>query len=123
MDTSAGSAGTLDTGSRKLDFAWFGSASPIGEAATTAVAAGPSALMTFANPTRRSVTANLRGALASTVTVPAGGSISVGASTGVVGIEGASGLIAAISYAGPGALAGYPVFPSSLSASTVVVTH
>jgi Family of unknown function (DUF5719) len=122
-DAGVASGATLDTGTRLLDFAWFPSAATLGTDATTAVAAGPAPQLTLANPTKHAVAVRLSGAVSTGVSVPAGQSMTVAASTGIVGLTGASGLVAAVSYAGSGAVAGYPVAPSTLQSVSVTVTH
>ncbi|MGN6742121.1 MAG: DUF5719 family protein, partial [Amnibacterium sp.] len=58
-----------------------------------------------------------------TVTVPAGATVATDVSAGVGTLTGGTGLRAAVSLAGPDAVAAYPVAPADQAAHPVRVTH
>jgi hypothetical protein len=103
---------------RGIDFAWFAAASLLTTTPAVAVVNAPSPVLSIVNPgAARSV--RLSGALTQTVRVPAEGSVAVPVRRGVVVLHGASGLRAAVSYAGSDAIAGYPVAASDQEARAI----
>ena len=121
MNTAATTATTATA--RGIDLAWIAAADPLGPSATVAVADGPGATLSFANPTDHAVSVKVAGVGGSTVQVPAGGTAVTGVHAGLGTLSGGSGLRAAVSYAGSGALAAYPVTPADQAAHPVRVTH
>lgn len=111
------------TGSgRGIDIAWFVAAPALGGTASVAVPDGPDALLSLANPTTAVTHVTLTGATGTTVDVPAGRSVAVPVSDGMVTLTGTGGLRGALSWAGPGALAGLPLQPAAPTARAVHVT-
>jgi len=102
----AGARVSTVTATGAADFAWLGSSSPLGDPALVRVAAGPSPRLHLANPTDTNVSVTVEsGAGGREVTVPAGGSVSTTVTAGSNAAIGASGLIGAVTYSGPGRLA------------------
>ena len=124
MDAASGMNGTATTATaRGIDLAWIAAADPLGSSATVAVADGPGATLSFANPTDRAVSVKVAGVGSATVKVPAGGTAVTTVHAGVGTLTGGSGLRAAVSYAGSDAVAAYPVAPADQAAHPVRVTH
>ena len=122
--TGSGMNGTATTATaRGIDLAWIAAADPLGSQATVAVADGPGATLSFANPTDRAVSVKVAGVGAATVKVPAGGTAVTTVHPGVGTLTGGTGLRAAVSYAGSDAVAAYPVAPADQAAHPVRVTH
>jgi hypothetical protein len=127
VDTSTGSSSaTTDTSStstaRGIDFAWFAAAQPLSATSAVAVVSAPTPLLSIENAgAARTVT--LSGAVRRTVRVPANGAIAVPVTRGVIVLHGAGGLRAAVSYAGSGAVAGYPVAAADQEARAVRITR
>ncbi|GAA4265341.1 DUF5719 family protein [Frondihabitans peucedani] len=107
-----------------IDLAWTGSAPRISGTTMFAVAQGPNATLTLANPTGKAVAATLRSASGAptTLTVPAGSSTLQLLRTGtVLTLSKADGLRAAVSYSAGARIAAYPLFsPSSVSSPVKV---
>jgi hypothetical protein len=118
---TAGSGTTVDRGA---DLAWFAASPPLGAEAAAAVPAGPSPQLSLTNagdqPVRPTVTGTAGSA---TITVPAGGTVTIPVPQGVVHVRNARGLAGAISLAGSGAIAGFPVAQAGQSAHRVHVTY
>jgi hypothetical protein len=124
-DTGSATTTTVDPSAttstaRGIDLAWIAAAEPLGASAAVAVADGPSPNVSLANPGDRPVTARLG---SQSLTVPAGGTTSVPVEPGVVVLTRSAGLRAAVSFAGPDAVAAYPVAPADQAARPVRVTH
>ena len=131
VDTSTGtsSTGTSSTNAdaaatstaRGIDFAWFAAAPELSATAAVAVVGAPSPVLSIVNPgAARSV--QLSGSVTQTVRVPAKGAVAVPVTPGVIVLRGAVGLRAAVSYAGPDALAGYPVAAADQEARAVRIS-
>ncbi|HEY8318244.1 MAG TPA: DUF5719 family protein [Amnibacterium sp.] len=118
----SGSGATTAT-ARGIDLAWIAAGDPLGSSATVAVASGPGATLSFANPTDHEVSVRLARVSGSTVKVPARGTAATTVKAGIGTISGANGLRAAVSYAGADALSAYPVAPADQAAHPVRVTH
>lgn len=106
------------------DLAWFSAAPALEDSTFFVVAAGPSPLLTLANRTTADVEVDLvesRSGEGTTVTVPAGGSVSLPMSRGAYVLAGATGLAAAVTFAAPGALAAYVLAPDRPVAGPLVV--
>lgn len=117
-------AGTATTATaRGIDLAWIAAAEPLGTDATVAVGDGPSPMLTLANAASAAVKVQLSGTTGASLTVPAGGTASVAVQPGMGTLRGASGLRAAVSFAGSAAVAAYPVLPADQAAHPVRVTH
>lgn len=122
--SSAGGGTSSNTSTtRGIDLAWFSAAPPLSATAAVAVTADPSPMLSIANPGRAPRTVRLSGAIDQTVVVPANGSLAVTADAGLIVLRGTDGLSAAVSYAGPRALAGYPVTPADQEARAVRVSQ
>ncbi|MDQ1660292.1 MAG: hypothetical protein QOJ68_272, partial [Blastococcus sp.] len=124
-DTGSATTTTVDPSAttstaRGIDLAWIPAAEPLGASAAVAVADGPSPNVSLANPGNRPVTARLG---SQSLTVPAGGTTSIPVEPGVIVLTGSAGLRAAVSFAGPDAVAAYPVAPADQAARPVRVTH
>lgn len=119
--TDGGGTPTVDRGA---DLAWFPASAPLGAQAVAAVAEGPSPVLTLTNPGSTPVTARTSGAAgAATLSVGAGRTVSMAVGEGVLRVSGARGLVGSVSYAGTGAIAGYPVVQAGQSAHPVRVTY
>ncbi|RLK47741.1 DUF5719 family protein [Microbacterium telephonicum] len=109
------------------DFAWYAAAPELGERSLAVVADGPSPVLTLTNDGASDVTVTVTAGAGTDapveVTVPAGGAAQVDATAGDAYVleTSASGIRASVTYAGAGALAGYPVAPSDAAAADVVV--
>ncbi|BDZ51493.1 hypothetical protein GCM10025867_37340 [Frondihabitans sucicola] len=102
-----------------IDLAWVGAAPALAGSTMLAVAQGPDATLTLANPTTKAISARLQsiGGTPTTLTVPAGASLTQKLSTGSVGtLTKANGLRAAVSYSASGRIAAYALFsPTAVS--------
>lgn len=116
------STGTTAT-ARGIDLAWIAAAQPLGATAAVAVGDGPGAMLSFTNPTRKAVTVRISGVGGASLTVPAGGTAATAVKAGTGTLAGASGLTAAVSFAGDDAVAAYPIAPADQAAHAVRVTH
>ena len=131
VDTSGSSSATAATpgatptsSARGIDLAWIPAGAPLGRTAAVAVAAAPSPMLTLANPTSAPVTVRVaRRSGTSSVAVPANGTASIAVSAGVLTLTGAGEVRAAVSYAGTGAIAGYPAVPADQAAMPVRISH
>lgn len=109
------------------DFGWFVAADAISAPALVAVAAGSSPTMTIVSSTGEPQTVVLTAASGTgaktDVSVPGSGSVTVPVRAGeVYRVDPGTGSVrAAVTYAGAGAVAGYPVAPSASAASAVTV--
>lgn len=129
-DGPSDSAGTTSTPTgtsatstaRGIDLAWFAAAPRLSATAAVAVVAAPSPLLTIAS-TGAAATVRLSGATDRTVQVPAKGAIAVPVTRGLIVLRGAAGLVAGVSYAGPDAVAGYPVAAADQAARAVRISR
>lgn len=107
-----------------IDLAWTGSAPRITGTTMFAVASGPNATLTLANPTGKAVSATVQATKGAptTITVPAGSSATQLLRTGtVLTLSKADGLRAAVSYSAGGRIAAYSLFsPTSVSSPVKV---
>ncbi|MBN9210053.1 MAG: large extracellular alpha-helical protein [Microbacterium sp. 71-36] len=107
------------------DFAWYAPAPSFGSSGLVAVAPGAGAALVVATDAARgpaSVTLTPpAGGAPVTVTVPAGGSATVPVGAGVYELSPDRPVHAAVSYAAPGALAGYPLWPADAAAGALTV--
>lgn len=111
------------TGSgRGIDTAWFAAAPALGATTPAAVPDGPGARLSLTNPTAVSAHLTLRGSTAATVEVPAGRTVAVPVSRGLLTITGTDGLRGALSWAGDGALAGLALQRSAPAVRPIHVT-
>jgi hypothetical protein len=119
--TDGGGTPTVDRGA---DLGWFPASATLGSEAVAAVPEGPSPVLSLTNPGSGTVTAKVFGAAGtSTLVVRAGRTESVPVAEGVLRVRGARGLVGAVSFAGTGAIAGYPVTQAGQSAHAVHVTY
>lgn len=120
----APTGGGTTTTDRGADLAWFAASPPFGSEAAAAVPAGPSPQLSLTNPGDTAVKATVTGAGGRrNVTVGAGGTVTLPVAEGIVRVGDARGLVGAISLAGRGAIAGYPVAQAGQSAHRVHVTY
>lgn len=108
------------------DFGWFTEAELLTEPALVAIAAGPAPVLVVASDAdvdQVIEVSDADGQNAREVTVPAGGSVEVPVTAGGVYrlSPSTAGIRAAVSFAGAGALAGYPVPPGDAAAAAIVV--
>jgi hypothetical protein len=126
VDTSDASSTTPDgsatSTARGIDLAWFAAAPELSATSAVAVVGAPSPVLTIANR-GAARTIRLSGAVTKRVSVPAKGSVSVPVSRGLLVLRGAEGLHAAVSYAGPDAIAGYPVAAADQDAHAIRITR
>ncbi|WP_336631603.1 MULTISPECIES: DUF5719 family protein [unclassified Microbacterium] len=108
------------------DFAWFTPAQPLRGSALLAVAAGPAPVVTLASSATEPQTVTLSdsaGGDPQQVVVPAASAVTVPVSPDRVYLlsgDGA-GVAAAVTYAAPGAVAGYVAQPGDAAAASIVV--
>lgn len=126
VDTSTeggtSTAGAATSTARGIDLAWFAAAPTLAATAAIAVTDAPSPILSIAGSgTARTVT--LSGALSQTVRVPAKGAVAVPVPRGLLVLKGADGLRAAVSYAGPDALAGYPAAGADQDARGISISR
>jgi hypothetical protein len=121
-DASTTTATGATSTARGIDLAWFAAAPELSATAAVAVVSAPSPVLTIANA-GAARTVRLSGATTKRVRVPAKGSIAVPVTHGVVVLRGAAGLRAGVSYAGPDAVAGYPVAAADQEARSVRITR
>ncbi|MBW4042234.1 MAG: hypothetical protein HIU86_08925 [Acidobacteria bacterium] len=115
---NANAAASATSTARGIDFAWFAAASPLSATSAVAVVNAPAPVLSIVNPgAARAV--RLSGAVSRTVQVPAKGAVAVPVTRGMLVLHGASGLLAAVSYAGSDAVAGYPVTASDQEARAI----
>ncbi len=101
------------------DLAWFSSSASLADGAIAAVASGFGSVLHLYNPSSSPVTVTYG---SHSISVPAGGATAtfVDAGRSYV-LSGAAGLHASISYAGPGALAGYLLGASATTEAPVTI--
>lgn len=107
-----------------LDFAWFAAAPEIAEETLISVAPGPGAMLHLVNTGSDSavVTIDAEEGAGNTLTIPAGAAVAVPVTDGLsYTVAGYSKLRAAVSYQGPGALAGFVIQSQSRQATSVRV--
>ena len=102
------------------DLAWFTSAPTLPESVAVQVAAGPSPILSIANPGDTAASVSVAGVL-DPISVPAGGVVGVPVLAGLVELAGTSGLSAQVSFAGAAQLGAYPVVPPRPLAEAVVI--
>ena len=107
------------------DFAWYAPAPAFAASGLVAVAPGAGGTLVIAaddasGPASVSVTPQ-SGGVPVTVTVPAGGSVAVPVTAGVYELAPDRAVHAAVSYAAPGALAGYPLWPADAAAGALTI--
>ena len=108
----------------QTDFAWLAAATPIDKQALVTVAPGPSPVLHLENPTSKPTTATIRskGGAATTVTVPAGRSVSQPVSASATySIDGFDTLALSVTYLGDGELSAFSVSPSTPAASPITI--
>ena len=105
------------------DFAWYVPAPAISAPSTIAVAAGVGANLVIAGA-ESDTTVTLTpadGGAAVTTAVAAGASVAVPVGAGVYRLETGAPVRAAVTYAGTGALASYPLWPADAAASALTI--
>jgi hypothetical protein len=123
--THGGDAATSDTTAPPSDFAWFEPSPVLTGDTAVAIADGPSPMLSVVNPTTASVTLALEphsGGAALSLTVAAGGSASIAVAPDTVYLlKNATGLVAAVSYAGDAQLAHYGVASAGPVSGPIVI--
>jgi hypothetical protein len=123
--THGGAAATSDTSAPPSDFAWFEPSPVLTGDTAVAIADGPAPMLSVVNPTKASVTLTLepRSAAAPlSLTVAAGGSASIAVDPDTVYLlKNATGLVAAVSYAGDAQLAHYGVASAGPVSGAIVI--
>lgn len=108
------------------DYAWYASAPDVAAQSLFATVAGPAPVLTLVNTGDADATVQVSapdGSAAQTVVVPAGSSATATlAARTVYAIDPQGGTVgAAVSMAGDGALAGFPVWPSDAAVNTITI--
>ncbi len=105
------------------DFAWYLPVPVSAGARLIAVPAGPAPVVTLVNLESSDVTLQLTDALGgvTSVTVPAASSVAVPVQAGTFYALDGGAVAASLSFAGPGALAGYPLWPVDAGAEPLTV--
>ena len=105
------------------DLAWVASAQSLDDTSLVAVAPGPGPILTLANPTKETISVTVGGETTpQTIGVEPATSVSLSVAAGArLELTGARGLVAAVSYSGPGALASFPVSVPAASSTAVRV--
>lgn len=107
------------------DLAWFAAAPPLDDETLIVVPNGPSPHVSMVNPTTAASEVEFAAANGdaepASVSIPAGGSVSLAVAPGSYRLSGAGGLSVAVSFAGPGALASFVVSPARPVAGSLVV--
>jgi hypothetical protein len=106
------------------DLAWFAAAPPLEGETLLVVPAGPSPLVSIANPTPGAVELGLTplsGGDATLVSIPAGAAVSVPAPPGTYLVSASDGLSIAVTFAAPGELASFVLSPPRPVAGDIVV--
>ena len=113
------------TADGSTDFAWLSAATPLENEALVTVPEGPGPTLQLSNLTDSNTTATVTDVSTDTATeikVPAGASITLPLAPGaVLALAGMHGLVAAIGFAGPGALASYPLSVPAANSTPVRV--
>ncbi len=105
------------------DLAWYAGARALKGPAAIPVAAGLPGTLHLVNPGSRKAAVELReaGQKTRTVSVAGGASIALSTAPGVITLPDAGGLLASVSFAAPGKVAGYVAYPTGASASALTV--
>ena len=105
------------------DLAWVASAQSLDDTSLVAVAPGPGPILALANPTQETISVTVGGeTTAQTIAVEPAASVSLAVAAGArLELTNARGLVAAVSYSGPGALASFPVSVPAASSTAVRV--
>jgi len=118
-------AGVSDTVAPPSDFAWFDPSPVLGGDTAVAIARGPAPMLSVFNPTKASVTLALDaqdGGKDLSLTIPAGGSASIAVAQDTVYLlKHATGLSAAVSYAGDAELGHYVVSSAGPVSGPIVI--
>lgn len=126
VDPSPGaSAAVSDTVAPPSDFAWFDPSPVLSGDTAVAIARGPAPMLSVVNPTTASVTLALEaqgGGKNLSLTIPAGGSASIAvAQDTVYFLKHATGLSAAVSFAGDAQLGHYAVWSAGPVSGPIVI--
>ncbi len=126
-DPSAGTGDAIvsDTVAPTSDFAWFAPSPLLSGDTAVAIARGPAPMLSVVNPGKASVTLGLdalAGGTSLSLIVPAGGSASIAIDPNTVYVlKNASGVYAAVSYAGDAQLGHYSVSSAGPVSGPIVV--
>jgi hypothetical protein len=128
VSTAVGDGGNqtdVTTQAPPSDLAWYVSSPALTGDTLVSVASGPDPQLALSNPTKADATVVLKaqgGAADVTVKVPAGGAAAVGVREGITYLlTGATGLHAAVSYAGDAQLAAYPITSARPVSGPIVI--
>jgi len=123
--THGGSAAASDTTAPPSDFAWFAPSPVLTGDTALAVADGPAPMVSVVNPTHASVTVTLDpqpGGSSLSLTIAAGAAASIAVKPDTVYLlKNATGLVAAVSYAGEAQLAHYGVSSAGPVSGSIVI--
>ncbi|MFM6975167.1 MAG: hypothetical protein ACKOXM_08610, partial [Agromyces sp.] len=100
-------------------FAWFSSAAPLADTVTVVTGPADGTLLHFVNP--GSAEAKLSGSDGATLTVPAGGAVSLPIGPEVVTWSGTSGLFGSVSFGSDSAVASFTLQASGSAVDAVTV--
>jgi hypothetical protein len=116
-------ARTSVTSGKADDFAWFVASQPMDDRFLAAVPTGPSPVLHFANRGEKDqkVTITPENGKASTLLVPAEGAANSAATTGLVTVTGADGLVVSTSFSANGKLSSFALNPPGPLAAPLVV--
>jgi hypothetical protein len=127
VDPFAGNptATNSDTSAPRSDFAWFEPSPTLRGDTAVSIASGPAPMLSAMNPTTATITLTLDaqgGAQSLSLVVPPGSSASIGVAPGTTYLlKNATGLIAAVSYAGDARLAHYGVASAGPVSGPIVI--
>jgi hypothetical protein len=116
-------ARTSVTSGKADDFAWFVASQPMDDTFLAAVPTGPEPVLHFANRGEKDqkVTITPKNGKASTLLVPAEGAANSAATTGLVTVTGADGLVVSTSFSANGKLSSFALNPPGPLAAPLVV--
>ena len=100
------------------EFAWLAAPAPLGEREAVTVPTGGSPRLAIANPGDEPATVRVDGR---EVPIAAGATVSLEASAGVIDLEGAAGLVAALHWDAPGGFASVPALTGNADSEPVTV--
>lgn len=128
VDPAAGNVAATagsDTSAPPSDFAWFEPSPVLRGDTAVSIASGPAPMLSAVNPTTTAITLTLDAqgnAPSISLVIPAGGSASIGVDPDTVYLlKDATGLIAAVSYAGDARLAHYGVASAGPVSGPIVI--
>jgi hypothetical protein len=125
VDPAAADPAAADATAPASDFAWFDPSAVLTRNTAVSIAPGPAPMLSVMNPTTAAVTVTLAAEGSgggATLLVPAGSAASIAVDPGTTYLLGnATGLFAAVSYAGSARLAHYPVASAGPVSGPIVI--